>query len=209
MVPSLQELVLLVPALMFAFTIHELCHGLMAYALGDNTAKRDGRLSLNPIRHIDIIGLLCVIFIGFGWAKPVMVDPGNLKNPKVDMALISVAGPISNFVMAFISLLIVYPLFAMNLPIYIYRVIMTFCNINIVLGVFNMLPIPPLDGSKVLAGILPDSIYYNLPPVGRYGMLILMILMFTGTTSRILGPLLQGIYITFYTFVSNIYGFIM
>ena len=205
--PSLQHILVLLPALVFAFSIHELSHGLMAYLLGDHTAKRDGRLSLNPIRHIDPVGLICIIFIGFGWAKPVMINPYNLKNPKIDMALIAVAGPISNFLMAFIGLMLAYPLnLSINVPSYITEVIMTFCVINIMLGVFNLIPIPPLDGSKVLVGILPDSVYNSLPNIGRFGMVILMVFLFTGAISQILVPVTRAIYVMLFTTVMNIYG---
>jgi len=184
---SFEQIIILLPALFFAFTIHELCHGLAAYALGDSTAKRDGRLSLNPIRHIDPIGLVCILVVGFGWAKPVMVNPHNLRNPKIHMALIAAAGPASNFVLAFLSLMVLVPAIRFfYVPPTITDAIATFSSINIMLGVFNLLPVPPLDGSKIIAGLLPNSIYYRLPPAGMFGMIILMVLMFTGVTSRIL-----------------------
>ena len=196
---------MILPVLIIALTIHELCHGYAAYLLGDMTAKRDGRLSLNPIRHIDPLGLLMIIVVGFGWAKPVMVNPYNLRNPKVDMALIAIAGPISNFVMAFFSILIAEFVFRMTgMPrdgIWhtIVNAIILLGIINIMLGVFNLLPIPPLDGSKVIAGILPDHIYRRLPPVGIMGMIILMVLMFTGILGRILMTMVSPIIGTFST----------
>lgn len=208
---SVSELLLLVPVLVFAFTIHELCHGLMAYMLGDSTAKRDGRLSLNPIRHIDPLGMLLILLVGFGWAKPVMVNPHNLKNPKIDMALIAIAGPISNFIMAFISLLIWHPLFfsVMNTQSYVTQVLITFASINVMLGVFNLIPIPPLDGSKVLAGLLPDNLYYKFSHLGRYGMIILIIFMITGATSYIVIPITGAIFNLLLTTVMSIYGWLL
>ncbi|MCL2216739.1 MAG: site-2 protease family protein [Defluviitaleaceae bacterium] len=204
---SIREMMLLLPALIIAFTIHELCHGLAAYALGDSTAKKDGRLSLNPIRHIDPLGLLFIMLVGFGWAKPVIINPANLKNPKVDMALIAFSGPLSNFIMAFLSLLIAYPLFilAPGLPMYVVNVIFTFARINIVLGIFNMLPVPPLDGSKVIAGLLPDSVYRSLPPAGNYGMLLLLILMLTGVTSTVIFPIINTVFEAFILIVVRFY----
>jgi len=204
---SLEEILILLPALILAFTIHEISHGLASYALGDATAKQDGRLSLNPIRHIDIMGLLCILLVGFGWAKPVMVNPNNLKNPKVYMALIAAAGPISNFFMAFISLFIAYPLVTFaNIPNYITEAVLTFSFINIVLGVFNLIPIPPLDGSKVIAAILPDSLYNRLPPMGGFGTIILLMAIFTGAIGRILPPITWAISTFFIIIVRNIYA---
>ena len=207
---SLGQIALLLPALIFAFSIHELSHGLMAYMLGDSTAKRDGRLSLNPVRHIDPVGLLFIMLVGFGWAKPVMIDPRNLSNPKVDMALIAIAGPISNFLLAFLGLMIL-PLLNLSpsLPGFVSDVIYIFCILNIMLAVFNLLPIPPLDGSKVVAGVLPDSIYENLPPVGRYGMLILMLFMITGVTRTIIMPIVNAIFNLLLMMVQSIYGFLL
>ena len=204
---SIQEIAIVLPIIIAALTIHELCHGLMAYILGDSTAKRDGRLSLNPIRHIDPIGLLCIILVGFGWAKPVMVDPGNLKNPRLDMAFISIVGPLSNFLMAFLAIFLMFPMvhFVTNLPTFVLSAMVTFGRINIMLGVFNMLPIPPLDGSKVIAGLLPDSVYNNLPPVGRYGMIILLIAMMTGFTGRVISPIVQAIFSAFLSFSMDIF----
>lgn len=206
-IPSPGELAILLPALIFALTIHEISHGLMAFLLGDQTAKRDGRLSLNPARHIDPVGLLFFIFAGFGWAKPVMVNPLNLRNPKIDMALISIAGPISNFLAAFVGLMIWYPVRYMpSVPGYIIGVLGTFCSLNIILGIFNLLPIPPLDGSKVLAGILPDSIYDNLPHTGRFGMILLLILILTNTISQVLIPTAGAVSAMLFSVVSGIYG---
>jgi len=175
--------------------------------LGDATAKRDGRLTLNPIRHIDPLGLICILLFQFGWAKPVMVDPRNLKNPKVDMALIAIAGPISNFVMAFLSLLILIPVVMAvpNIPPLVIQAVAQFSRLNIILGIFNMIPIPPLDGSKVIGGILPDPLYIKFTSLGRYGMLILLVAMFAGLTGQIVFPLAQTIFDAFQTVVVNIF----
>jgi len=152
--------------------------------------------------------MLCILIAGFGWAKPVMVNPGNFRNPKVDMALVAIAGPISNFIMAFIGLLILYPISHMaNAPFYLLIGMWTFSYLNVLLGVFNLLPIPPLDGSKVIAGMLPDSIYYRLPPVGMFGMVLLLILVFTNATREIIIPIVETIFDTFLIAVGNIYGF--
>ena len=176
-------------ALIVAFTVHELSHGLMAYMLGDKTAKNDGRLTLNPIRHIDPMGLVFLMIFSFGWAKPVMVDPRNFQYPKQDMALTAVAGPLSNFVMAFISMMVFFPLWhatggPSNVNVVTMGVIGTFLFlmivINLALGIFNLLPIPPLDGSKLFGVILPDRTYFSFIGMGsRYGMILLLILIAT------------------------------
>jgi Zn-dependent protease len=175
--------------ILLALTVHEISHGLAAYALGDPTAKREGRFSFNPIKHLDPIGFLMILFVGFGWAKPVMVNPYNLKNTKVDMALIAAAGPVSNFLMALITAFIYVALFLhFDLPSIIYFGLMIFCQINIVLGVFNLIPFPPLDGSKIVAGALPEKIYDRLPNTGRYGMFVFFILAMTGMLGEIISP---------------------
>jgi len=207
----IERMILVLPVLIIALTIHELSHGLVAYKLGDSTAKQDGRLSLNPIRHIDPLGLIFMIVAQFGWAKPVRVNPHNLKNPKIDMALISIAGPLSNFIMAFIGMMILFPLrhFVPNTPGYVITILQTFNIINIMLGVFNLIPVPPLDGSKVVAGLLPDSIYNSLPPVGRFGMLILMVLIITGAIAQIILPITVAIAGMLNSFVVEIYRFLL
>ena len=194
-----QEIAILLPALIIALSIHELCHGLAAYKFGDSTAKRDGRLSLNPIRHLDPVGLIFILVVGFGWAKPVMVNPFNLRNPRVDMAFIAVAGPVSNFVLAFLAMFLLHLSYRLGIyQIHVFSAILVFSQINIMLGLFNMLPIPPLDGSKVIAGLLPESVYRSLPPVGNYGMIILLIFMITGMTGRILFPLISAFFNAFW-----------
>lgn len=152
---SLWDAVLRVAAIFLCLTVHETCHGLAALALGDPTAKSMHRLSLNPLRHIDWIGLLLMFVAGFGWAKPVPVDPRYFKNPKRGMALTALAGPVSNLVLAFLALLVgkVIYLYTPDVSSWnqlLYFLMYTLAPLSIGLGVFNLIPIPPLDGSKVL-----------------------------------------------------------
>ncbi len=168
-----------------SLTVHEFCHGYMAYLRGDNTAQRTGRLSLNPIHHIDPIGALCLFLFGFGWAKPVMVNPINFKRKtiKLDMVLTSLAGPFANFLLAFLSvffyLLIILLSGNGDVNKYAYlalEILRTLGVMNLGLGLFNLIPIPPLDGSKVLSAVLPTRIYFRLMEYERFGFIALILL---------------------------------
>lgn len=177
-------LLAVIPALI-CITLHELSHGFVAYKLGDNTAKNMGRLTLNPIKHIDIFGLIMMVVFKFGWAKPVPVNMRNFKNPKRDMAITALAGPLSNVliccVVLFIYGLVYLPCnlagteFAGSL---LYAVYIT-AYLSIALAVFNIIPIPPLDGSKVLFSLMSDKSYMKLMRYERYGMLLLLVLIVT------------------------------
>jgi Zn-dependent protease len=186
-------------AVMVCMVIHELCHGFAAYALGDPTAKRMGRLTLNPVRHIDPIGGLMLLFVGFGWAKPVQVDPRYFDKPKRDMALVALAGPFSNFILAFLTMGLWVNTYVWALrggtPGYILSSFLeSLIILNLGLGIFNLLPIPPLDGSKVLATFLPDRFYWRWMQVERYGMFILLFLMITGSLSGFLNNFINGLF---------------
>ena len=164
--------------------IHELAHGWTAYKLGDNTAKLQGRLTLNPFAHLNPIGTIMIFLFGIGYAKPVSINANNFKNPKRDMAITAVAGPVANVLLAVVSLWLGY-LFAAIIPASTLRsvVVMFFyfsASVNISLAVFNILPIPPLDGSKVLAAVLPYKTYIKYMQYERYIMIGLIILLFTG-----------------------------
>lgn len=166
--------VLVALAVLITLTIHEYSHGYAAYKLGDNTAKNLGRLTLNPIAHIDPVGALCMLFFRFGWAKPVPINSRNLRKPKRDFAIVALAGPLSNLLMAFMSAflyLLSYSLLvkieysseltlaiAQNALNFIY----IFHSVNIGIAVFNLIPIPPLDGSRILLVVLPPKLYFNI-----------------------------------------------
>lgn len=185
---SVFSLVLRVILILLAISVHELSHGFAAYKLGDPTAKYDGRLSLNPLKHLDPLGALCMFFFGFGWAKPVSVNPNYFKNYKKDMALTALAGPLSNVLMAFISMVMMFQIgvrFSLDILILIcYQ----FAILNIGLAVFNLLPIPPLDGSKIFLSLLPGKLYYEIMRFERFGFIVLAVALYLG----VLNPMIYG-----------------
>jgi len=159
---ELQQLLLLAPPILIALSFHEFAHAYVANRLGDDTAKQRGRLTLNPLAHLDPIGTIMIFLVRFGWAKPVPVNPLNLANPKKDMLWISLAGPMSNMILAFISGMILRALIVVNgvspadsITGVIFMILFFSVQINLALAVFNILPIAPLDGSKILFGLLP------------------------------------------------------
>ena len=174
-------------AVFLCLTVHETCHGLAACALGDPTAKRQHRLSFNPLRHIDWLGFASMLIVGFGWAKPVPVDMRYFKKPKQGMALTALAGPVSNFLLAMVFLVPVGWIYwharATAFTLWLYSFLVNVVILSIGLGLFNLLPIPPLDGSKVLFALLPDRLYWKLMRYERYGILALLVLSFLNVGS--------------------------
>ncbi len=166
--------------------IHEFAHAYAATKLGDPTPKFSGRLSLNPFNHIDYLGALCILIFGFGWAKPVEVNPRNFRNVKTGMAITAFAGPLSNIMVAFVSSFIYYALlrafYATGIAalVYVSQVFVYIALINASLAVFNLIPIPPLDGSRIMGVILPDRIYYRLMQYERYLYFLVIILIVVG-----------------------------
>lgn len=189
---SLTDAVLRVAAVFLCLTIHETCHGLAALALGDPTAKSMHRLSLNPLRHIDWFGLALMFVAGFGWAKPVPVNPNYFRKPKQGMAITALAGPISNILLAILFL-------GISRVIYLYapysdgmNTLFNWCLYTVVpmsvgMGIFNLIPLPPLDGSKVVAVLLPDDAYGKLMRYERYGLLLLLAITWLGLGGNLLG----------------------
>ena len=182
---KLIELVVTVAASLLCITVHETCHGLAAYWMGDDTAKRMGRLSLNPLRHVDVMGLVMMALVRFGWAKAVPVDPRRFRRPKLGMALTAFAGPLSNVLLMTAALvlravvLIPYYLHASLLWEYVMLFLEYTAVLSAGLAVFNLFPIPPLDGSKVLFAVLPSALYGKLMRYERYGFIILAVLLLT------------------------------
>ena len=190
---------ILVAASLLCITFHETCHGLAAYWLGDPTAKRAGRLSLNPLKHVDLMGLVMMAVCHFGWAKPVPVNMRNFKKPKAGMAITALAGPVSNVLLAYLAVLgysACYYWSAVKGSEVAWYFLLFFYYLEMIsagLAVFNLFPIPPLDGSKVLFALLPDEWYGKLMRYERWGMLLLAVLLLTGVLDTPLGVLRDGL----------------
>lgn len=193
--PGLLSLLLRIAAILLCIMIHEVSHGLAAFLLGDPTAKAQHRLSLNPLRHIDPFGALMMFVAGFGWAKPVPVDPRYFKRPKSGMAITALAGPVSNFLLSYLSLAAVYLYLGIAERTGAYMTqsawglidfLTMMASLSIGLGVFNLIPFPPLDGSKILGVILPDRIYYKILRYEFVGTFVLMALLWSNVLD---GPL--------------------
>ena len=196
---SLEGIVLRLASVFLCLTIHESCHGLAAYALGDPTAKRAHRLSLNPLRHIDWIGFVMMIVAGFGWAKPVPVNPNYFRKPKQGMAVTALAGPVSNLILAVLFLgigkvIYLYAPYSAGMNVFFEWCLFTVAPMSVGMGLFNLIPIPPLDGSKVLAMFLPNSAYGQLMRYERYGILVLLALSWLGLGGNFLGNAIYGVY---------------
>ncbi|HWQ50436.1 MAG TPA: site-2 protease family protein [Terriglobales bacterium] len=186
----LQNALYLVPVALLSLSFHEFAHGWAAYKLGDPTAKEAGRLTLNPLAHLDILGTIAMLLLRFGWAKPVPVNPMYFKNRKRDSAITAAAGPLSNLLLAFVCLFLFYvvvffvPYGKPNDILQKFLIIMV--SLNVGLAVFNLLPISPLDGSKILYAVLPNSTYFKIMRYEKYFMPALFLLLWMGVLS---GPI--------------------
>jgi len=208
---QIQTLLLLAPPILLALTFHEYAHALAAYRYGDDTAKLNGRLSLNPLRHLDPLGTIMIFLVHFGWAKPVPVNPLRLRNPKKDMLWISAAGPLANMLLALISGLLLRLLSAAAgipaqhslMSLVMFMLVMSL-QINLALAVFNILPIAPLDGSKILAGILPARFENAIAQLERYGPFVLIGLIIIGRVTDV--PILGSLIWPFVKFFSHLFA---
>jgi Zn-dependent protease len=198
----LSEIIIIAPPLLLALTVHEFAHGWVAYRLGDPTAKMAGRLTLNPLRHLDPIGTIAFFLIKIGWAKPVPVNAAYFKNPRKDMLWVALAGPMTNLAMAVISavatkvvwlLMEILPASPVVNALFVPLNAMLIASvwINLVLCIFNFLPIPPLDGSRILSGILPPDLARSFAGIERYGFILILVLVFSGILSKVILPIIH------------------
>jgi Zn-dependent protease len=192
-----RDIAILAPPFLLALTLHELAHGLVAHRLGDPTPARLGRLTLNPLKHLDPIGVLAFLVVKIGWAKPVPVNPAYFRNPERGMLWVALAGPGANMLLALASALgaKLLPLTAALMPGFILwpamQMLVASIWINLMLAVFNLLPVPPLDGSKILASLLPKGPAASLARVEPYGFIIIIALFYTGTLQKVLLPIIS------------------
>ena len=196
---SMGQMILRIAAVLLCLVIHEVSHGLAAYHLGDPTAKQSHRLSLNPLRHLDPFGRIMMIAVGFGWAKPVPVNPNYFRKPKQGMAVTALAGPVSNLLLAVLFLgigkvIYLYAPYSEGMNVFFEWCLFTVAPMSVGMGLFNLIPLPPLDGSKVLAMFLPNSAYGQLMRYERYGILVLLALSWLGLGGNFLGDAIYGVY---------------
>lgn len=205
----------IIPCALVAIVLHELAHGLVSHFLGDPTPKMTGRLTLNPLKHLDLFGTIALVLFGFGWAKPVLIDPTYYKNKKWGTALVSLAGPLTNFILVIISaffMVLFYQLSDSVFTIIGFNFFNTLAMINTGFFLFNLLPIPPLDGSKIIGVVLPNSAYEQYMKYQRYGMFIFMFLLVIvnvlerATDKYILSELLSNTYIGIVKLIFGLFG---
>jgi Zn-dependent protease len=219
---SVISLILFLPVLLISLTVHEYCHGYAAYKCGDNTAQWNGRLTLNPLRHLDPIGTIMMLLFGFGFARPVPINPRNFGKYKRDLCIVSLAGPLSNVFLALLGLLLRYGILQIILVQSMDTVgailgsgiflmwntfISMFITSNVTLAVFNLIPIPPFDGSRIIYFVLPDRFYFGIMRYERIIMLVTMAILFSGFADPILA-LARGGVMTAFDFIIGLVPFL-
>ncbi len=202
-------IILRIPVLLIVITIHEFAHARMAYHFGDATAEKHGRMNLNPINHLDPIGSLMILLVGFGWAKPVPINPINFNRYRSGLRWVSFAGPLSNLILGFVAMLLFA--FMLNAGLIgfgglLYNFMEQLIMINVYLAIFNLFPIPPLDGSKILMSFLSDANLELYNQIERYAPLILLALIFTGVFRMILFPVASAVFVFYSWIISLIPG---
>ncbi|KAF0195535.1 MAG: Peptidase M50 [Bacillota bacterium] len=201
------DMIFRIPALLLALTIHEFAHAFVSHRLGDPTPKRQGRLTLNPLAHIDPIGLIMLWLFRFGWGRPVEIDPSYYRDRRKGTILVSFAGPLSNMITAFVIAWLQVLAFYTLRNSFLSQLLATAFSFNIFLAVFNLIPIPPLDGSKILAGLLPGRLSYKYQVTfGQWGMFLLLVFIATPLSSIILLPLANALSSTIWFIVTNVVG---
>lgn len=194
---QIREIIILAPAFLLGLTLHEFSHGYVAKLFGDPTASDQGRLTLNPLKHLDLVGTLAFFIMKIGWAKPIPVNAAYFKNPPKDMIWVSLAGPGANFLLAIACavsvkiLVLLAPFIPESIGWPLLQMIAAGVWINIMLGVFNLLPVPPLDGSKILLGLLPAEWTPAYKKMEPFGFILLLILFYTGVISKFIVPLIN------------------
>ena len=203
---NIMSLVAGLPGLLLALVLHEYAHARVAVAMGDFTPRFTGRLTLNPVAHIDPIGLIMLLVAHFGWAKPVMVNPRNFRDMRRGNILVALAGPAANFVTAFVAMFLMILMYRLNvdMSIGVKTVLSMIVLFNVNFGIFNLIPLPPLDGSKILLEFLPREYAYKYMGIERYSFIILIVMMMTPILGGILIPLSQLILGLFETIISII-----
>ena len=214
---GLIQLLYWLPVFLITITVHECAHGYVAYKMGDPTAYDMGRLTLNPLKHMDPIGFVMLMILGFGWAKPVIINPRNFKNPKKGMAISALAGPVSNIMMAILGAVVLglinyfYFTFARQPSTFVEMArwfFNYFMTLNVYFAVFNLIPVPPLDGSRIVSYFLPYKLSYYYNYIERYGFLVLILLLYTGILSVPL-QFLSGRIVGGITYVLNFVPFLL
>ncbi|MCR2821326.1 site-2 protease family protein [Lederbergia panacisoli] len=206
----LEEIPLIAAILLIAFTVHEFAHAYTAYKFGDTTAKDQGRLTLNPIHHLDPIGTLLIFIAGFGWARPVPVNRYHFKNPRLGGIVVSLMGPVSNFLLAFIGMGVLYILIitgvAASLPPLVMKFFDLFVYFNVLLFVFNLLPLPPLDGYRILEDLLPPSVRAKMTQYEQFGSLLFIVLVITPLGQYTIYPVIYTAVPFFIESIQNVFA---